>query len=255
MGRPYDGHAHGDLGVASDGREFFMTWEIYHPSGNLYIGYRWLPGPATGVGDPTYIRPIEWGNGGEHISCQGPPGRCLVTARSDPSNGWQPFELELFLLSLDGSVLRLAHHRSSSCGYWAQPRATLSQDGTLILYASDWGIQPCRDPDRLGNPDPYLLFVDASPGGSCLGTGSFHIKGKVKRARRPLSDATLTLSGPDDCTDTTTTNGRGKYQFPTLGDGTYTVTPSKDGCTFDPPSRTVTISRGNVKATFKGTCR
>jgi hypothetical protein len=117
------------------------------------------------VGDPIYIRPIDWDIGGDHISCQGPPGGCLVTTHSDPTDGWQPFEQELFLLYLDGSVLRLAHHRSSSCGYWAQPRATISQNGRLVLFASDWGIQPCRQSD-LGHPDPYLLFVDITPTGN-----------------------------------------------------------------------------------------
>lgn len=162
VGRPYDGHQHGDLGLAAGGQEFFMTFELYHPSGDPYIGVRWLPGPATGVGDPDYLLELNWGIG-EHISCQGPPGVCLVSSGGgDESNGWQPFETEAFLLVLDGSVLRLAHTRSSSCGYWAQPRATISRDGRLILYASDWGIRPCRD-DTLGNPDPYLLFVGVSP--------------------------------------------------------------------------------------------
>lgn len=157
-GRVYDGHAHGDLGITHDGREFFMTWEIYHPSGSAYLGYRWLPGPAAGAAEPDYLVPIDWGSAGQHISCQGPPGACLVTAGTDESNGWQALEGELFLLALDGSVRRLVHHRSSSCGYWAQPRASLSRDGRWALFASDWGERPCRD-SELGSPDPYLLSI------------------------------------------------------------------------------------------------
>lgn len=158
VGRIYDGHAHGDLGITHDGREFFMTWEIYHPSGSAYLGYRWLPGPAAGATEPDYLVPIDWGSAGQHISCQGPPGVCLVTAGTDEANDWQALEGELFLLALDGSVRRLAHHRSSSCGYWSQPRATISRDGRLALFASDWGERPCRD-SELGSPDPYLLSI------------------------------------------------------------------------------------------------
>jgi len=84
VGRPYDSHAHGDLGAAPDERAFFMTWEIYHPSGNAYLAYRCLPGPPTGVGEPNSIRPIDWGNGGGHISRPGPPGWSVIRRSKRP---------------------------------------------------------------------------------------------------------------------------------------------------------------------------
>lgn len=162
VGRVYDGHQHGDLGVRTDGSEFFMTFELYHPSGNLALGVRDLPGTDT-VSEPEYLLVLDWGNG-DHISCQGPRGVCLVTAGVWPDNGWSAFEGELFLLYLDGSVERLAHHRSTSCGYWVQPRATISRDGRLVAFASDWGrAQQCDD---LGRGDPYILERGA-PSAAC----------------------------------------------------------------------------------------
>ncbi|MBI4674982.1 MAG: hypothetical protein HY741_25355 [Chloroflexi bacterium] len=154
VGRVYDGHQHGDLGVQPDGdTEFFMTFELYHPSGNMALGVRELPGTAT-VSAPNYVQVLDWGNG-EHISCRGPRGVCLVTAGSDPANGWGPFEGELFLQYTDGSAQRLAHHRSSSCGYWVQPRASQSRNGRYVVFASDWDRQiSCGD---LGRGDPYVL--------------------------------------------------------------------------------------------------
>ena len=154
VGRVYNGHQHGDLGVDSDGlTEFFMTFELYHPSGNPAIGMRDLPGEAT-VSEPTYLQVLDWGIG-DHISCRGPSGVCLVTAGRDLSNGWNPFEDELFLQYTDGRILRLAHHRSSSCGYWVQPRASISSDGRYVVFASDWGRQlDCGD---LGRGDPYII--------------------------------------------------------------------------------------------------
>ncbi|MCC6602972.1 MAG: hypothetical protein IT327_07170 [Anaerolineae bacterium] len=160
VGRVYDGHQHGDLGVMADGvTEFFMTYELYHPSGLLSLGYRVLPGNAT-VQDPVYLRTLEWM--GDHISCQGPAGVCLVTTIADSSNGWQPLEGEIFLQYLDGSVERLVHHRSSGCGYWVQPRGSLSRDGRYAIFATDWGSGICSSPVDLGAGDPYLIDLGSS---------------------------------------------------------------------------------------------
>lgn len=162
VGRVYEGHQHGDLGVMADGvTEFFMTYELYHPSGLLALGYRTLPGNTT-VQEPIYLRTLDWV--GDHISCQGPYGVCLITTIADTSNGWQALEGELFLQYLDGSVERLAHHRSSGCGYWVQPRGSLSRDGRYAIFATDWGSGICSGPVDLGAGDPYL--IDLQGGGS-----------------------------------------------------------------------------------------
>lgn len=162
VGRPYDGHQHGDLGVSQGGGEFFMTYETDHPSGNMAIGYHWLPGPASGSGAPNYALVMGWHAG--HISCQGPAGSCLITTGENVfESGWQPMESELFLLSLDGSVQRIAHHRSTECGYWVQPRATMSADGRFVAFASDWGRgQGCAG-EGLGEGDPYVIELAAAP--------------------------------------------------------------------------------------------
>lgn len=159
VGRVYDGHQHGDLGVGADGvSEFFMTFELYHPSGRPSIGERSLPG-AESVSAPEYLQLLDWGNAG-HISCQGPIGACLVSTASDPSNGYSAFENEVFIQRTDGSVDRLAHHRSSICGYFAQPRATWSTDGSMAMFASDWerGSGECDGNEAV---DPYLLQLGA----------------------------------------------------------------------------------------------
>jgi hypothetical protein len=159
VGRVYDGHQHGDLGVDSDGiTEFFMTFELYHPSGNEALGVRELPGTDT-VSPPTYVQELDWI--GDHISCQGPHGVCLVTTYDNETGGWSALEGELFLQYTDGSVLRLAHHRSSGCGYWVQPRASISRDGRYVVFASDWGQETgtdsCGGGNYLGRGDPYII--------------------------------------------------------------------------------------------------
>ncbi|MBI2477486.1 MAG: putative Ig domain-containing protein, partial [Planctomycetia bacterium] len=153
VGRVNEGHQHGDLGVLPDGQtEYYMTFEVYgSPAdrGRPAIGLRLLPGNAV-VSEPTYLQSIDWGNG-EHISTRGPNGVALVTSGTDPSNGWTAYEGEVWLQYTDGSVLRLAHHRSTSSDYWVQPRASISRDGRYVVFASDWG----RATD--GRGDPYLI--------------------------------------------------------------------------------------------------
>ncbi|MEW6367520.1 MAG: IPT/TIG domain-containing protein [Acidobacteriota bacterium] len=162
IGRPYSGHQHGDLGISLDGREFFLTYETDHPGGTLAIGCHWLPGPPSGSGSPNYILTMGWH--GAHISCQGPPGSCLITSSENPfESAWQPLEAELFLLDLNGGVLRLAHHRSTECGYWVQPRGTISMDGRYVAFASDWGRGGGCGGGGLGEGDPYVIELDSTP--------------------------------------------------------------------------------------------
>lgn len=154
-GRVYDGHQHSDLGVLPDGTEFLMVFEFFHPSGNLSIGLRRLPGTAT-VSQPEYLLVLPWAAGGDHISCRGPRGLCVVSGSGQTDGVWYPFEDEIYILRTDGSVSRLAHHRSTRCGYWSQPRASVSRDGRYVIFASDWGRgnpAGCGD----GQADAYII--------------------------------------------------------------------------------------------------
>ncbi len=54
---------------------------------------------------------------------------------------------------------------------------------------------------------------------------------------------------------TVTTNNSGLYVKTNVPEGTYTVTPGQTGCTFDPSSRTVTVSGSDATVPdFLGTC-
>jgi hypothetical protein len=55
---------------------------------------------------------------------------------------------------------------------------------------------------------------------------------------------TLTLSGAG--TGTATGDASGNYSFANLANGTYTVTPSRAGYTFSPPSQTVIVNGANL---------
>ena len=62
------------------------------------------------------------------------------------------------------------------------------------------------------------------------------------------SGATVTLSGAS--TGSTTASSTGTYSFTGLVNGSYTVTPSKTGFTFTPPSQAVTVNGANGTANF-----
>ena len=49
-----------------------------------------------------------------------------------------------------------------------------------------------------------------------------------------------------DASGTTTTGASGSYSFGNLVNGNYTITPTKDDYRFEPASRNVTISNGDM---------
>ena len=69
---------------------------------------------------------------------------------------------------------------------------------------------------------------------------TYTISGNVSQ----LEDVLMTLSG--DASGTTTTDASGNYSFGNLTNGNYTITPTKEGYQFEPASRNVTISDGNM---------
>lgn len=106
-----------------------------------------------------------------------------------------------------------------------------------------------------GSSDAFVARIAVSAAASCAGLGSFNIRGGVRTsARVPVAGVTMTLAGPNGCTNTTTTTAQGVYQFATLANGSYAVTPSKAGCTFTPSSQMVTIAGANVGANFTASC-
>lgn len=88
--------------------------------------------------------------------------------------------------------------------------------------------------------------------------GSFTVTGTVT-----MPTATYSISGNAGTPSATVTAGSqgatadasGNYTISGLANGTYTVTPSKSGCTFSPTSASVTISGANVTGrNFTATC-
>jgi hypothetical protein len=157
-GRVTAGHQHGDLGVDTEGvTEYFVTTTTASPENHNYpaIVSHDLPGTET-VSPFRLLLTIPW-RGLSHVSCRGPGGLCLVTSESlEVVPGLPAVNAELYLVYANGSVRRLTHHRSTECGYWVQPRASLSHDGLVAIFASDWGVDSCGV-DNLGRGEAYII--------------------------------------------------------------------------------------------------
>ena len=68
---------------------------------------------------------------------------------------------------------------------------------------------------------------------------TFTIAGSVTANGQGLADVTMVLGGAQS--DTPMANENGEYTFTALPEGTYTVTPMREGYTFAPESLTITF--------------
>jgi hypothetical protein len=117
-------------------------------------------------GQQTCLLSLDWSLA-FHVSAPDGGGWAFVETYAigdpQPENGWKEYTNEILAITLDGSrIRRFAHHRSRPFNnYWWQPRASVSHDGSKLLYTSDYGLQAI-----LGYPaeytDAYLIaHVDA----------------------------------------------------------------------------------------------
>lgn len=110
---------------------------------------------------------------------------------------------------------------------------------------------------RLGRNQFFLIFlltVIASQLCSCgydsrittPGTNSFSLSGQVISGSSGLAGVTITLSGTSQGVASSDTNGN--YIFSGLANGSYTVTPSASGFTFNPISSVLVVNGANLTA-------
>lgn len=178
LGHLSDHHEHGDIGRDHLGQEVFVTiaYTDYCANGAVPC-YSVAPFPDSH--EAGLRRDLGTPDLGNYTSCRNlrRGGFCL---HSDDSStpGSAPFAGEVWLVRLsDGEVMRLAHHRSSSCSYYNLTRPTLSPTGRYALFTSDWGNPNCND-----SADLYLVDLEPMVTGWIGGT--------------PPQDAGVADSGP-----------------------------------------------------------
>ncbi len=118
------------------------------------------------------------------------------------------------------------------------------------LAPGSYTVTPARAGYTFTPPSQTFTNMSASQTASFTAAASatYTISGKITRSGTGLKSVTVALSGAS--TATTTTNSSGAYSFPSLASGTYTVTPSRNGYAFTPPSRTFTNISSSQSANF-----
>jgi hypothetical protein len=162
--------------------------------------------------------------------------------------------------SSDFLVVKLAG--TTGAEQWRQvlPSGTFSVALAVVVDGHDDVVAAGETTPGGGSRALTIVKLRGTDGGdfeasTCVGTGSSRLRGRVRTADPTgVADVILTLRGPGSCRATATTTAAGRYVFRALGSGTYTVTPTKDACTFTPSDRTVTIAAHDVRARFRGTC-
>jgi len=107
-------------------------------------------------GQQTCLLSLDWSLA-LHVSAPDRAGWVLVGTYTsgDPRHDgvWDKYANEILQIGLDGSgVKQVAHHRSRPFNsYWWSPRASVSRDGSKLIYSSDYGLQSI-----LGYPSEYV---------------------------------------------------------------------------------------------------
>ncbi|MCX5885758.1 MAG: carboxypeptidase regulatory-like domain-containing protein, partial [Proteobacteria bacterium] len=120
-------------------------------------------------------------------------------------------------------------------------------DGRYVftgLQNGSYTVTPAKSGYQFSPSSQAVTIADLNRDGiDFTASYGYTISGKVTISGAGLSGVTMTLSG--GISKITTTNTDGVYAFSELGNGTYTVTPVKEGYGFSPSSQSVTVLNEN----------
>lgn len=166
------GIAHSDVGLDSDGREIIVMQNTQTDFIDLIpLEPTTLPilesgGDYAGTGRVPLIRLFYDSdspaglNSGIHISCN-LPGYCLVSTFTEPGRSEQNWlDRTLTLVHLDRQdprVVYLAKVHGTAGAYWEETHASITRDGSRVVWASNWG-------QNVGQEQVWLLQLDLPQG-------------------------------------------------------------------------------------------
>jgi len=168
-------------------------------------------------------------------AASGAPAASLVTTRNNSwvfgvGNDW-----DNAMARTPGAGQSLIHQDLASIGdtYWVQMQGSpTSLSGTNVTISDTAPID-----------DRYNLSICEILAAQTVGQQTWNISGTISPSSGG-SSATVTLSGAGSAA--TTADASGNYTFAGLPNGSYTVTPSKSGYTFTPPSQLVTVNGASL---------
>ncbi len=130
---------HGDMTIDADGSDVYVGVSKSDPDKFHIIKRRLKDGKVTDL--------LPYGDG-NHVSTRNinRPGWAIVSYsghffETDQNEDWAPFYQEVVAVRIDGSgeVRRIGHTRNADHDYWSETHASISPDGTQIIWSSNWG--------------------------------------------------------------------------------------------------------------------
>jgi hypothetical protein len=145
------------------GRGTELTYAM--PTGNGFA-FRSLATPQTIIPllTPAMVPGLNTGNKTAHFSMRAADEAWGLISHynNNGSAASAPFDNEIFQVATNGSgqVRRIAHHRSIYNDYFDAPFATISKDGRLVSFSSNWG-------NANGRRDVFVarIAAEAQPAG------------------------------------------------------------------------------------------
>ena len=160
---------HGVLVSASNGKNYFVSFECYNIGAVYRIDISLDQAgrtPAQQAASNQILLPLAFTSGGHFsaVSRGALADWVFMSTENDADafnggvSGWTAYEQEIVAMNtVTLEVRRLAHHRSRgmSVDYQTQPRVSCSWDGSLVMWASDLNISsPTGYADMYGIQNP-----------------------------------------------------------------------------------------------------
>jgi len=113
--------------------------------------------------------------------------------------------------------------------------------------------------DLAGNESGFsneVMQTIADGPGRCTGSGSARVWGRIMNEvdSSGIPGITVTLTGASGCTEVTTTRAWGLFWYTKLSHGTYTIIPTKSGCTFSPAEQALMLEDDAARVDFLAKC-
>ena len=130
---------HGDMTIDADGSDVYVGVSKSDPDKFHIIKRRLKDGKVTSL--------LPYGDG-NHVSTRNidRPGWAVVSYsghyfETHRNPNWAPFYREIVAVRIDGSgeIRRIAHTRNAEHDYWSETHASISPDGTQVIWSSNWG--------------------------------------------------------------------------------------------------------------------
>lgn len=130
---------HADMLMNAAGQDVWAATQFDGPSGsgNLIVGnlatgiVKTIIGESTGFGYPP---------SGTHISGRAIKATGWLAMSIIGSSNTQALARSISICNIDSAKCYfVAHHRSTSGDYWAEPHVNISPSGTRLIFGSDWG--------------------------------------------------------------------------------------------------------------------